>query len=199
MSVPSQSKSTPATDRFCLFAMRIQGSRNIPWTGPGGKQASLHASGQQWENREGAGAKCLKFLKTGRQAVVAIKFDVVEGRSDAEPTRHGGRLCAANARHRDQDDISQAQRFTDEDHFKFNRSSDDQGFRRKEVNAGRTDVPSHEGDGMFLRHATDTAETERQLEGSSGIFPLLRMCAHGMRWDANETARLRGTQERRQT
>jgi hypothetical protein len=52
---------------------------------------------------------------------------------------------------------------------------------------------------MFLRHATDTAETERQLEGGAGIFPLLRMCAHGMRRDANETARLRRTQEWRQT
>jgi len=52
---------------------------------------------------------------------------------------------------------------------------------------------------MFLSHAADTAETERELEGSAGIFPLLRMCAHGMRWDASETARLGGTQERRQT
>lgn len=143
--------------------------------------------------------KFLKFQKTGRQAVVAIKLNVVEGRSDAEPAWHGGGLCTANTRHRDQDDISQAQGFTDEDHFKFNRSSGGQGLRRKEVNAGRADVPSHEGDGMFLRHATDTAEPEGQLEGGAGIFPLLRMRTHGMRWDANETARLRGTEKRRQT
>jgi hypothetical protein len=178
--------------------MDIQSSRNIPRTGlaEGGKFARKRAAER---NREGGGAKYLEFLKTGRQAVIAIKLNVVEGRSDAEPAWHGCRLCAANARHRDQDDISQAQGFTDEDHFKFNRSSGGQGLRRKEVNAGRTDVPSHEGDGMFLRHAADTAEPEGQLEGGSGIFPLLRMCAHGMRWDANETARLVRTQERRQT
>src|SRR2546427_5490106 len=91
-----------------------------------------------------------------------------------------------------------AQGFTDEDDFKFHRSSDGQGLRRKEVNAGRADVPSHEGDGMFLRHAIDAAEPEGQLEGGAGIFPVLRMRAHDMRWDANEAARLRGTQERRQ-
>ncbi len=142
--------------------------------------------------------KFLKFQKAGRKAVIAIKLNVVESRSDAEPARHGGRLGAANARHRDQDDISQAQGFTDEDDFKFHRSSDGQGLRRKEVNAGRADVPSHEGDGMFLRHATDTAEPEGQLEGGAGIFPVLRMRTHDMRWDANEATRLRGTQERRQ-
>src|SRR5882724_2951101 len=112
MRVPSQSKRTPSTGRFCLLAMDVQSSRNIPRSGL--------AEGE----------------KTGRQTVVAIKLNVVEGRSDAKPAWHGSRLCAANARHRDQDDISQAQGFTDEDHFKFNRSSDDQGFRRKEVNAG---------------------------------------------------------------
>jgi len=177
--------------------MDIQSSRNFPGTrqAEAGKFARKRAAER---NSEGAGTKYLEFLKTGRQAVVAIKLNVVEGRGDAEPAWHGGRLCAANARPRDQDDISQAQGFTDEDHFKFNRSSDDQGLRSKEVNAGRTDVPSHEGDGMLLRHATDTAETERQLESGAGILPLLGMCTHGMRWDANETARLRGTQERRQ-
>ena len=142
--------------------------------------------------------KFLKFQKAGRKAVVAIKLNVVEVHSDAEPAWHRGRLCAANARHGEHDDISQAQGFTHEDHFEFNWSSDHQGLRRKEVNAGRTDVPSHEGDGMLLRHATDTAEPERQLESGAGIFPVLRMCTHGMRWDANEAARLRGTQERRQ-
>ena len=142
--------------------------------------------------------KFLKFQKAGRKAVIAIKLNVVESRSDAEPAWNGGRLCAANARHRNQDDISQAQGFTDEDDFKFHRSSDGQGLRRKEVNAGRADVPSHEGDGMFLRHAIDAAEPEGQLEGGAGIFPVLRMRPHDMRWDANEAARLRGTQERRQ-
>ena len=109
--MPSQSKSTPSTGRFCLLAMHIQSSRNFPGTrqAEAGKFARKRAAER---NREGAGAKYLEFLKTGRQAVVAIKFDVVEGRSDAKPAWHGSRLCAANARHRDQDDISQAQGFT---------------------------------------------------------------------------------------
>jgi hypothetical protein len=52
---------------------------------------------------------------------------------------------------------------------------------------------------MFLRDATDTAETEGQLEGGAGIFPVLRMRTHGVCWDANETARLRRTEKRRET
>jgi len=66
--------------------------------------------------------KFLKFQKAGRKAVIAIKLNVVESRSDAEPAWNGGRLCAANARHRNQDDISQAQGFTDEDDFKLTRA-----------------------------------------------------------------------------
>jgi hypothetical protein len=52
---------------------------------------------------------------------------------------------------------------------------------------------------MFLRHATDTAETEGQLEGSAGIFPVLRMNTDRIGGDANKTARLRWTEKRRET
>jgi hypothetical protein len=51
---------------------------------------------------------------------------------------------------------------------------------------------------MLFRHAADAVETEGQLERGSGIFPLLRMCTHGMRRDASETAGLGGTRKRRQ-
>ncbi|MGB2898680.1 MAG: hypothetical protein WBB89_05400 [Candidatus Acidiferrum sp.] len=143
--------------------------------------------------------KFLKFQKAGRKAVVAIKLNVVEGRSDAEPAWHGGRLCAANTRYRDQDDISQAQGFTDEDNLKLNGSTSGELLWRKEENAGRADVPGHKSDGLRLRHAIHAAETQREAEGGAGIFPLLRMRTHNMRWDANETARLVRTQEWRQT
>src|SRR5882762_8817604 len=147
---------------------------------------------------ESTEVKFLGFQKTRRHAVIAIKFYVVEGSSDAVPTGHGSGLDAAHARHREHDYVSQAHGFADQDDFELNRSTGGQFLRRKEINARRTDVPGHEPDGMFLRHATDTAEAQGQLERGARIFPLLRMRPHGMRRDANETARLRGTQEWRQ-
>src|SRR5882724_4316017 len=182
MRVPSQSKSTPSTGRFCLLAMRIQSSRNIPRTGlaEGGKLAGKR---ERRGTREGLERKCLEFLKTGRQAVVAIKFNVIEGRSDAEPTRHGGRLDTANARPGDHDHVPQAHGFTDEDDFELNGSTSGELLWRKEENAGRADVPRHKGDGICLRHTIHAAETQRQAKSGAGIFPLLRMCTHGMRWD----------------
>jgi len=178
--------------------MRIQSSRNIPRTGlaEGGKFARKRAA----KRKQGrAGAKGLKFLKAGREAVVAIKFNFVEGRGDAEPTGHGGRLDTANARPSDHDHIPQAQGFTDEDDFELNGSTSGELLWRKEENAGRADVPGHKSDGIRLRHAIHAAETQRQAESGAGIFPLLRMCAHGMRWDANETARLRRAEKRSQS
>src|SRR5437899_7474154 len=44
MRVPSQSKSTPSTGRFCLLAMDIQSSRNIPRTGLMEARSEEHTS-----------------------------------------------------------------------------------------------------------------------------------------------------------
>src|SRR4029077_17051941 len=104
MSVPSQSNSTPSTDRLSLLAMCIQSSRNFSRTGlaEAGKLANRLAANR---TREDARTKTLGFLTTGRQGAVAIKLNCVECRGISEPTGNGGQFRSAHAGHREQDDI----------------------------------------------------------------------------------------------
>ena len=53
----------------------------------------------------------------GRDIVVAIEFQIVEGGGDAKPAGHGGRFDAGNASFTDDDYISAAHRPADQDDF----------------------------------------------------------------------------------
>ena len=54
-------------------------------------------------------ARDLRFEKTGRYAIVAVKLDIIEGRGDAKPAGHGSGLCTAHMRHRSNDHVALAQ------------------------------------------------------------------------------------------
>src|SRR5260370_42555159 len=107
MSVPSQSKRTPSTPCFRFSVIVPQSSRNVVnggiWKVRGGWRERL-----QELVGSGMSARDLRLEKTRRNAVVAVKLDIIECRSDAIPARDRSGLGAAHMRHGSHDHVPAA-------------------------------------------------------------------------------------------
>jgi hypothetical protein len=145
------------------------------------------------------GERSLAIQETGGEAVVAIKLDVVKGGSDTVPAGNGCRFDAAHMGIGDHDDVAQAKGLADENDLDLNGSASGELLGAKEIDARGANVSRDESDGMNLRRTTRGAKTEREIEGGAGIFTVLGENANGVGWNANETAGLRGNEERLQT
>src|SRR5260370_10106848 len=97
MSVPFQSKRTPSTPCFRFSAIVPQSSRNVV-------NGDIRNVRDGWRKRlqelvgSGMSARDLRLEKTRRNAVVAVKLDIIECRGDAIPARHRTGLDAAHMR-----------------------------------------------------------------------------------------------------
>src|SRR6266581_3442361 len=143
-----------------------------------------------------SGARKLWFQKTGRDAIVAIELDIIEGCGDAKPAGHGRGLYSTYARHRFHDDVAETQGFADQHDFQFDRSSNCKLPGAQKINAGRAYVAGDKGYRKFLGHAASTAKTQRKVQSGTGVFPVFRMHAYGVRRYPDETPRLRRDQKR---
>jgi hypothetical protein len=128
--------------------------------------------------------------------VVTVKLDVIKSGGDAMPAGHSCGLGAAHVRHSGHDHVAEAERFADQDNFKFDGSADRQLPGAEEINTGGTDVASHEGDGRFFRDSASSAKAQGEVQSGARVFPLLGMDADGVRGHSNETARIGWTKER---
>ena len=128
--------------------------------------------------------------------VVAVKLDVIKGGGDAMPARHGRGFGAAYMRHGGHDHIAESKRFADQNNFKLDGSTDRQLPGAKKINAGGADVASNEGYGRVFSDSARTAKTQWEVQSGARVFPVFGMDADGMRWNADETPRLSGTQKR---
>src|SRR6267378_3430652 len=197
MSVPSQSKRTPSMLRFRFAAIISQGSRNFVYVAP-------CKVGERWQERpwesdwNGTGARNLRFQKTGRNAIVAVKLDIIEGCGDAIPARHISGLCAAHLRHRSNHHVSEAQGLAYQHDLKLDRGANRQMDGAEKIDAGGADVASDQRNRKFLGHSARAPKAQRQIQCGAGVLPMFGMHANGVRWHADETARQRGDQERRQ-
>src|SRR5260370_1680617 len=87
MSVPSQSKRTPSTPCFRFAAIVPQSSRNVV-------NGDIRNVRDGWRKRlqelvgNGMGARDLRFEKTRRNAVVAVKLDIIEYSDPSIPPPH---------------------------------------------------------------------------------------------------------------
>jgi hypothetical protein len=135
---------------------------------------------------------------TARNAVIAVKLDIIEGCGDAMPPRHGGGFCSANARHCGSDNVAEAQGLADQNDFKLDGGTNCQLPGAKKIDSGRTDVASDKRYRKFLRHSSGTAKTHREVQAGTGIFALFWMHAEGVRWHPHEMPSLLGTKKRRQ-
>jgi hypothetical protein len=135
---------------------------------------------------------------TGRNAVVAVKLNIVEGCGDAMPARHSGGFCSADARQCDSDNVAEAQRLADQNDFKLDGLAKRKLLGTKKIDSGGTDVAGDKRYRKFLGHSTSTAKTQREIQAGTRVFALLRVHAHGMRWYTNKTPRLGRAHKRRQ-
>ena len=138
----------------------------------------------------------LRFQKTGRKTVVAIKLNVIEGGSNAVPAGHSGGFGAADVGARDHDDVAESQRLVDQYNFEFERSAGCQMPGAEKINAGRTDIASDESDGKFFGNSLRGTKAQGKIQSSARIFTMFGMYAYGVRWHTDEAARLRRSEER---
>ena len=136
---------------------------------------------------------------TGRNSVVAIKFDIIKGCGDAVPTRHGGGFRSANTRHGNGYNIAKAQGLADQNDFKLDGGTNCQLPGAQKIDSGGADIASDKRYRKFLGHSTRTAKTQREVQAGTRVFALLRMHAHGVRRDSHETPALGRAEKRLQT
>jgi len=144
------------------------------------------------------GARNLRFQKAGRNAIVAVKLDIIESCGDAIPAGHSSGLCAAHMRHRSNHDVSEAQGLAYQYNLKLDRGANRQVQGAEEKDAGGADIASDQSNRKFLGHSARTPKAQRQIQCGAGVLPMFWMHADGVRWHPDETPRLRGDQERRQ-
>jgi hypothetical protein len=146
---------------------------------------------------KGTGACGLRFQITGRHSVVAIELDIIEGCGDAMPARHSGGFGSANTRHRDSDNVAEAQGFADQNDFELDGGANRQLPGAKKMDSGGADVASDKRYRKFLGHSAHAAKTQGEVQAGARVFALLWMHAHGVRWHAHETPTLVRAQKRR--
>ena len=129
--------------------------------------------------RTGSNRKLDAELVAGN-IVVAIEFQFVEGCCDAEPARHGGRFDTRDASFADDDDVSPAHGAADENDFEFNLSFERQLAGAKKKDTARTDITRDQSNREVFGSAIYAAKTQRQAEGSSGIFAMFGKHADGV-------------------
>jgi len=78
----------------------------------------------------------LRFEKTGRNVIVAVKLDIIEGCGDAMPAGHSSGLRTTDMRHGSNDYVSEAQGFAYQDDLKFDRGANRQSPGAKKIDAG---------------------------------------------------------------
>jgi hypothetical protein len=88
---------------------------------PGGIAEVALGDGWLWDGR-----RVLPMEITGRHAVVAVKLDIIEARSNAIPAGHGGGFRSANMGHGSHDDVSEAHGFAYQHDFQFDRRANSQ-------------------------------------------------------------------------
>ena len=143
--------------------------------------------------RKSAGAPGLGFQITRRNAIVTVKLDIIERSGDAVPAGHSYGLCSAYVRHSCHHDIAEPQRPAHQNDFKLNRGADRELPGAEKIHASGTDVASDEGNRKFLGNSAGAPKTQREIQGGPGVFSMLWMHAHGVRWHTNKTPRLRWT------
>jgi len=112
--------------------------------------------------------------------VVAIEFQFVEGCCDSEPARHGGGLDTRDASFADDDDVSPAHGAADENDFEFNLSFKKEFSGAKKKDTARTDITRDQSDREVFGSAIYATKTQREPEGSSGIFAMFGKHADGV-------------------
>jgi hypothetical protein len=73
---------------------------------------------------------------TARNAVIAVKLDIIEGCGDAMPAGHSSGLRTTDMRHGSNDYVSEAQGFAYQDDLKFDRGACHQLPGAKKIDAG---------------------------------------------------------------
>jgi hypothetical protein len=139
----------------------------------------------------------LRIQKAGRKVVVPVKLNIVERSGDAVPAGRSSGFRAANVRHGGHDDISAAQRFSDENDLQFNGSAGRQLPGAKKIDARRANVAGDKSDRKFFGHPADSAETQREPQRGTRVLPMFGMNTHSMCGNADEAARLGGAKKRR--
>jgi hypothetical protein len=87
--------------------------QNSSWIAETGKKSSSDNSEREK----------LRLQEARREVIIAVEFNIVEGRRHAVPSGHRGSLRAAHMRHRGHNHISAAQWPAHKDDLKFNRSA----------------------------------------------------------------------------
>ena len=103
--------------------------------------------------RKRTGARDLRFQKAGRDVIVAVKLDIIEGCGDAMPARHSSGLCAAHMRHGSNDNVSEAQGLAYQHDLKLDRGANRQAHGAEEIDAGGAHVASDQSNWKFLGHS----------------------------------------------
>jgi hypothetical protein len=128
--------------------------------------------------------------------VVTVKLDVIKSGGDAMPAGHSCGFGAAYMRHGGHDHVAEAERFADQDNFKFDGSADRQLPGAEEINSSGTDVASNKSNRRLFRHSASAAKTQGEVQSGAGVLTVFGMDADGMRGHPDETPRLSWTQER---
>jgi len=129
--------------------------------------------------------------ETGRNAIVAVKLDVIEGCGDAMPARHSSGLCAAHMRHRSNDNVSEAQGLLTST-ISSSIEVQPPGAWAEEIDARGAHVASDQCNRKCLGHSAVLRRRSGRFSVARGT-PDVWMHAHGVRWHADETPRKRGT------
>ena len=100
----------------------------------------------------------LGFQVARRNAVVAVKLNIIERGSDAKPSGHGSGAGSAHVRQGGGDNVAESQGPADQDDFKFDRGANFQLFGTQEKDASRADVASDERDWKLFGNAANAAQ-----------------------------------------
>src|SRR4030088_3327438 len=90
------------------------------------------------------GQKDLQIVVAKWQTIIAVKLDIVERGSDAEPAGHGGGFLATDMRAGGNDHVAPAHWTADQNYFEFNGGATDDLLGAKKKNARRADVARHQ-------------------------------------------------------
>jgi len=134
-----------------------------------------------------------------RNAVIAVKLDIIEGCGDAMPARHSGGFRSANARHCGSDNVAEAQGLADQNDFKLDGGANCQlpGTKKIDSRGAMLRVTAlSEILRALRRHCEDAFGRFRLARGYSRCSGCTPTAYVGTR---TKRRRLLGTKKRRQT
>src|SRR5258708_3706872 len=123
-------------------------------------------------------ARDLRFEKTRRNAVVAVKLDIIEYRGDAIPAGHRSGLCTAHMRHGSNHHVPEAQGLAYQYDLKLDRSANRQLPGAEKIDAGCAHVALRED----TSRSPATAQQTELPNWLSGVSPSAPVRCGALRW-----------------